>query len=1215
MSISHVVSTILVAVGMFSSVAVGEDIQAVVSELAALEQELVRVKAAEDQVMRSLAGRQKDQISDPQAERRDRQQLLTLRKRRAVIEASIKDLKKKIPPLAGAVGEPKEKNRQHSTLQVTKPLQTTAPQAGGGQSLSHRDRLLEILQKTQTRQQAIEKEVGRLSELGRPAHEEIQKLETEHAQLEVFAKDLEKTQSEIDALVERAEGMRTTKTNEAAPGKHSFKTTSQNSDSGKQARQNALEEQLEANNRSLRISRALDGKLERDIKAMKARGTAGTVQVEEKTKELAQVRGLLAEQSKMRLQLEHEIAKQSDIENSQEAGDTQTEQKVNVAKAKSLESTRKNLRITRATIRKIEEDMDSLQNGGEVPSLVLRDFIRQLMRLRELARTQEEMVKNVEDVAEGEPSIVEDEHTSTTDRKPAEAREAGESAEVAGEARMAQDPSEHGVTNSEVPGESPPSIESEREEEATGGPASRPSSPQEGAPEEYSSGDEALGTGASTEHVGGAQKPAKEPSEREGDGRSSLIEMARKNKQITQATERKVERDIEDVQTEGEEAVVELEQLTVQLAHIRGILAEQTRQVEELEHRMPPKIEHEEVKLSRVREEGEEAAEVAVKTADIKAEREEAEKNLRVSRAAENEIETQIQKAQEEGQSQASTAGSLSRQLARIRDLILMQNKSMERGEQASKGSNPESKSSPPKSTREKQGNEPGASEGRKIEAASIENQARNGADDENGGVFQPGRSTEDAGDSAGEMSKSTGDSSERVTSTPDSDSGSQQGGREGKDASRYNSKSAGSTGRVVTVGSPQTGSTQASPVPGGVNNSGPSAVITRAGGRPGGKKAPDAQRGARATGPIPGDQKAVPAAGSAEGEQEESAAGAGGGERSPGLSSPSSRLSGGAELGQRKEGGVQTGTPEGSQGSGLSEEGVRATAGPGAQVSIKGARAGSVGRQPEQSEFKVESSGSSNGDQSEESQGGEPNIASLAKSLDDARRYLELSEKTRDEVAQTVENVKRREGSGQHELVEQYQIYFTAIASMTALHRETVNKMEPAYAKAKEDLTTKKRGSGGVKPDLSHEGAEVAKLEDELDSSPAGFGEGMNATTGAAAAEMEQAKHSTFTDRLELARKAAGAAKRIKAMGIDVGTGLPGQTSESSERDAGVTAENAIPIGEPQNEVNGGHVVSGPLADDDIVSRQMRELAEKERDPVKREAYWKEYRNYKGGQ
>jgi hypothetical protein len=1205
MSISHVVSTILVAVGMFSSVAVGEDIQAVVSELAALEQELVRVKAAEDQVMRSLAGRQKDQIRDPQAERRDEQQLLTLRKRRAVIEASIKDLKKKIPPLAGAVGEPKEKNRQHSTLQVTKPLQTTASQAGGGQSLSHRDRLLEMLQKTQTRQQAIEKEVRRLSELGRPADEEIQKLKTEHAQLEVFAKDLEKMQSEIDALVERAERMRTTKTNEAAPGKHSFKTTSQNSDSGKQARQNALEEQLEANNRSLRISRALDGKLERDIKAMKARGAAGTVQVEEKTKELAQVRGLLAEQSKMRLQLEHEIAKQSDMENSQEVGDAQTEQKVNVAKAKSLEATRKNLRITRATIRKIEEDMESLQNGGEVPSMVLRDFSRQLMRLRELARTQEEMVKNVEDVAEGESSIVEDEHTSTTDRIPAEAREAGESAEVAGEAGMAQDPSEHGVTNSAVPGESPPSIESEREEEATGGPASRPSSPQEGTPEEYSSGDEALGTGASTEHVGGAQKPAKEPSEREVDGRLSLLEMARKNKQITQATERKVERDIEDVQTEGEEAVAELEQLTVQLAHIRGILAEQTRQVEELEHRMPPKIEHEDVKLSRLREEGKEAAEVAVTTADIKAEREAAEKNLRVSRAAENEIEKQIQNAQEEGQSQASTVGSLWRQLARIRDLILMQKKSMERGEQSSKGrqtsevakSSGESKSSDG-SGRTQAGPVRPSSKGSQGVSRRTQDGGRAEFAIQPGGASGPASRAEGGGTQTNESSESH------------AGSGGQQGVREGKDASRYNSKSAGSTGRV-TVGSPQAGSTQASPVPGGVNNSEPSAVITRAGGRPGGKKAPDAQRGTRATGSLPGDQKAVPAAGSAEGEQEKSAAGAGGGERSPGLSSPSSRLSGGAELGQRKEGGVQTGTPEGSQGSGRSEEGVRATAGPGAQVSIMGARAGSVRHQ---SEFKVESSGSSNGDQGEERQGGEPNIASLAKSLDDARRYLELSEKTRDEVAQTVENVKRREGSG-HELVEQYQIYFTAIASMTALHRETVNNMEPVYAKAKEDLTTEKRGSGGIKPDLSHEGAEVAKLEDELDSSQAGFGEGMNATTGAAATEMEQAKHSTFTDRLELARKAAGAAKRIKAMGIDVGTGLPGQASESSERDAGETAENAIPVGEPQNEVNGGHVVSGPLADDDIVSRQIRELAEKEQDPVKRERYWKEYRNYKGGQ
>lgn len=67
------------------------------------------------------------------------------------------------------------------------------------------------------------------------------------------------------------------------------------------------------------------------------------------------------------------------------------------------------------------------------------------------------------------------------------------------------------------------------------------------------------------------------------------------------------------------------------------------------------------------------------------------------------------------------------------------------------------------------------------------------------------------------------------------------------------------------------------------------------------------------------------------------------------------------------------------------------------------------------------------------------------------------------------------------------------------------------------------------------------------------------------------------------------------------------GEDGESTPSDKGTTGGSSTAGGIPED-INDG-------SDDDIVARQIREAAQKEKDPVLREKLWDEYRKYKNQQ
>lgn len=86
---------------------------------------------------------------------------------------------------------------------------------------------------------------------------------------------------------------------------------------------------------------------------------------------------------------------------------------------------------------------------------------------------------------------------------------------------------------------------------------------------------------------------------------------------------------------------------------------------------------------------------------------------------------------------------------------------------------------------------------------------------------------------------------------------------------------------------------------------------------------------------------------------------------------------------------------------------------------------------------------------------------------------------------------------------------------------------------------------------------------------------------------------------------------------GETVGT-APTETTEDTEglpADAGATADNDGPSGPTSTRQGGMPDDIGDGSDDDIVARQIREAASKEKDPVLRDKLWDEYRKYKDQQ
>jgi len=268
---------------------------------------------------------------------------------------------------------------------------------------------------------------------------------------------------------------------------------------------------------------------------------------------------------------------------------------------------------------------------------------------------------------------------------------------------------------------------------------------------------------------------------------------------------------------------------------------------------------------------------------------------------------------------------------------------------------------------------------------------------------------------------------------------------------------------------------------------------------------------------------------------------------------------------------------------------------------------------------------------------------ASSAKSkLEKARDDLRVSQATERRIASELEQLKRSQ-SASAEDIRNYETYLERVQAMVAENRQTVAKMEAAYAKhspdkeASETAATKeseKLSTSTIPEETAPD--RVAELDRQLSASLSEF-------DAALQKKMETIEAESAAKMRDLAQQAAEAAKRLKPKGEESnpaateGSGegsKPGEEAEKGKAEKGKGEEGKEAAGKqksPQAEPGEGNdtVAAGGQStgggpgpehpgsryskeDDDIVARQLREAAEKETDPELKEKLWKEYEAYR---
>lgn len=263
---------------------------------------------------------------------------------------------------------------------------------------------------------------------------------------------------------------------------------------------------------------------------------------------------------------------------------------------------------------------------------------------------------------------------------------------------------------------------------------------------------------------------------------------------------------------------------------------------------------------------------------------------------------------------------------------------------------------------------------------------------------------------------------------------------------------------------------------------------------------------------------------------------------------------------------------------------------------------------------------------------------------LQQARQRLALAEATAARIARE-RAILRSQGPVSPEIAADLDAYQNSVAALAQRHRQTV-----AYLEQGKQAPSPKTTSAGQKlPDSFAEPKNRHdKLEDEFAESLAAFDEFLLVEIDAADNPATAGSDQQMTD---LARQAAAAAERLRERGIDVAGETQGASAEGDQgeangekggennpgdqgeiADAGdANDQSADQAQQPASEQGESSPVAGqgdskaptsggappgtpPPGDDDIVARQLREAAEREKDPVLREKLWREYRAYKEG-
>ena len=244
------------------------------------------------------------------------------------------------------------------------------------------------------------------------------------------------------------------------------------------------------------------------------------------------------------------------------------------------------------------------------------------------------------------------------------------------------------------------------------------------------------------------------------------------------------------------------------------------------------------------------------------------------------------------------------------------------------------------------------------------------------------------------------------------------------------------------------------------------------------------------------------------------------------------------------------------------------------------------------------------------------PGHADPRSELAQARHDLAISEQVLARVTERIE-VARLDATTSSEQRQRLDEYLARVRELVALNRERVRNLAQTVD-ALPAVATPAGPQAGTAPMIATDAEEIAALEKELGGSLAEFDqllleEARRAQVRAPDGRSGSAGESRgVTVAEKKPSKGSGKGSSVPT-GTDPGNGKA--TPQKPATEAG-SAGGRIGGGDPGTA--GSTVVTPPDvgdgSDDDVVARQIRQVAESERDPQLREKLWDEYRRYKQG-
>jgi hypothetical protein len=268
------------------------------------------------------------------------------------------------------------------------------------------------------------------------------------------------------------------------------------------------------------------------------------------------------------------------------------------------------------------------------------------------------------------------------------------------------------------------------------------------------------------------------------------------------------------------------------------------------------------------------------------------------------------------------------------------------------------------------------------------------------------------------------------------------------------------------------------------------------------------------------------------------------------------------------------------------------------------------------------------------------PTSPSAESRLAKARDDLRISQATEKRIASQLEQLKSSPNASAEE-IRNYGTYLESVQAMVAENRQTVAKMEAAYAERSAGKKSAETSAADQLEKLSNPSIpeenvpnRVAELDRQLSAS-------LNEFDAVLLKKMENIQSESAAKMHDLAQQAAEAAKHLKEKGAESATDKSTASAEGSKsgekngqsqsgaesknagtEDAKNPSANQKSSQTEQSEGDTTVAAGGPgpqhpstryrKEDDDIVARQLREAAEKETDPELKEKLWKEYEAYR---